>query len=234
MVHKKEEGAYHCIETLTEEMPGFLSPGRDLPLLLIPEYSGINKAQRIPERSKTAHRKPPVKCFLTLVFKSTHSTHPLSLCDEPRRAESLFLAQVSSAVLGDSSRWVSWQRDRETEKGIVRGRETERQRQRDRDTETETETQRQRHRDREMETETQRWRQRDRDGDREMETERHRDGDRDTEAETQRQRDGDREKETERHRDGDRETETQRQRQRHRDRDTEMERERQRWINWRT
>ena len=194
MVHKKEEGAYHCIETLTEEMPGFLSPGRDLPLLLIPEYSGINKAQRIPERSKTAHRKP-VKCFLTLVFKSTHSTHPLSLCDEPRRAESLFLAQVSSAVLGDSSRWVSWQRDRETEKGIVRGRETGRQRQRDRDTETETETQRQRHRDREMETERRRQR------DTEMETERQRHRDRDTETETQRwrqrDRDGDREMETE-------------------------------------
>ena len=38
MVHKKEEG--------------------------IPEYSGINKEERIPDRSKTAHRKPPVKCFL--------------------------------------------------------------------------------------------------------------------------------------------------------------------------
>ena len=44
--------------------PGFLSPGRGLPLLLIPEYSEINKEQRIPDRSKTAHRKPPVKCFL--------------------------------------------------------------------------------------------------------------------------------------------------------------------------
>ena len=46
-------------------MPGFLSPGKGLPLLLITEYSGINKEQRIPDRSKTAHRKPPVKCFLT-------------------------------------------------------------------------------------------------------------------------------------------------------------------------
>ena len=52
MVHKKEEGTYHCIEKLTKEMPGFLSPGRGLPLLLIPEYP--------------AHRKPPVKCFLTI------------------------------------------------------------------------------------------------------------------------------------------------------------------------
>ena len=61
MVHKKEEGTYHCIEKLMKEMPGFLS----LSLLLIPEYSVINKEQRIPDRSKTARRKPPVKCFLT-------------------------------------------------------------------------------------------------------------------------------------------------------------------------
>ena len=40
MVHKKEEGTYHCIEKLTKEMPGFLSSGRGLSLLLIPEYSG--------------------------------------------------------------------------------------------------------------------------------------------------------------------------------------------------
>ena len=66
MVHKKEEGTYHHIEKLTKEMPGSLSPGRGLPLLLIPEYSGINKEQRIPDRSKTAHRTPPVKCFLTV------------------------------------------------------------------------------------------------------------------------------------------------------------------------
>ena len=49
-----------------KEMPGSLSPGRGLPLLLIPKYSRINKEQRIPDRSKTAHRKPPVKCFLTI------------------------------------------------------------------------------------------------------------------------------------------------------------------------
>ena len=39
-------------------------PPERCPLLLIPEYSGINKGQRVPERSKTAHRKPLVKCFL--------------------------------------------------------------------------------------------------------------------------------------------------------------------------
>ena len=68
MVHKKEEGTYDCIEKLMKEMPGFLSPRK------IPEYSGINKEQRIPNRSKTAHRKPPVKCFLTLVY-SEDSDH---------------------------------------------------------------------------------------------------------------------------------------------------------------
>ena len=49
MVHKKEEGTYHRIEKLTKEMPGFLSPGKGVPLLLIPEYSGINKDQKIPD-----------------------------------------------------------------------------------------------------------------------------------------------------------------------------------------
>ena len=49
-------------------MPRFLSPGKGVPLLLIPEYLGINKGQRVPDRSKTAHRKPLVKCFLTLIL----------------------------------------------------------------------------------------------------------------------------------------------------------------------
>ena len=66
MVHKKEEGTYHHIEKLTKEVPGFLSPGKALTILLIPEYSGINKGQRIPDSSKTTHRKPPIKCFLTI------------------------------------------------------------------------------------------------------------------------------------------------------------------------
>ena len=68
MVHKKEEGTYHRFEKLTKEMPGSLSPGRGLPLLSIPEYSGINKEQRVSDRSKTAHRKPPVKCFLICIY----------------------------------------------------------------------------------------------------------------------------------------------------------------------
>ena len=72
MVHKKEEGTYHHIETLMKEMPGFLSPGRGLLPFLIPEYSGINKEQRIPDRSKTAHRKPPVKCFLTTYHRPSY------------------------------------------------------------------------------------------------------------------------------------------------------------------
>ena len=55
------------MEKLTKEIHAFLSPGSSLLLHLIPEYSEINKGQRIQERSKTAHRKPPVKCFLTRV-----------------------------------------------------------------------------------------------------------------------------------------------------------------------
>ena len=58
MVHKMEEGIYHRIEKLTKEMPGFLSRER--------LGSGINKEQRLPDRYKIAHRKPPVKCFLTI------------------------------------------------------------------------------------------------------------------------------------------------------------------------
>ena len=46
-------------------MPGFLSPWKGVPLLLIPEFSGIIKGQRVPDRSETARRKPLVKCFLT-------------------------------------------------------------------------------------------------------------------------------------------------------------------------
>ena len=46
---KREEGTYHHNEKLTKEMPGFLSPGKGVPLFLIPEYSGINKGQRIPD-----------------------------------------------------------------------------------------------------------------------------------------------------------------------------------------
>ena len=56
-------------------MPGFLSPGKGGPLLLVPEYSGINKGQRFPDRSITAHEKPPVKCFLTVnSFEPFHVT----------------------------------------------------------------------------------------------------------------------------------------------------------------
>ena len=47
-------------------MPGFLSPRKGVPLFLNPEYSGTNKGQRVPDRSKAAHRKHLVKCFLTL------------------------------------------------------------------------------------------------------------------------------------------------------------------------
>ena len=64
-------------------MPVFLSPGKGMPLLLgkgmslllIPEYSGINKGQRFPDRSITAKGKPPVKSFLTDLHKTVdHKT----------------------------------------------------------------------------------------------------------------------------------------------------------------
>ena len=53
MVHKKEEGTYHHIEKLLKEMPGSLSPWERLFSPLIPEYSGINKEQRIPESGRS-------------------------------------------------------------------------------------------------------------------------------------------------------------------------------------
>ena len=43
-------------------------PQEGMPLLLIHEYSGVNKGQRVPDRSKTAHRKPFVKCFPTTIL----------------------------------------------------------------------------------------------------------------------------------------------------------------------
>ena len=72
------------MEKRTKEMHAFLSPGSSLPPLLIPEYLGINKEQRIHDRSKTAHRKPPVKCFLTLEdhISSTQSSILLKVIAE--------------------------------------------------------------------------------------------------------------------------------------------------------
>ena len=61
LAHKKEEDTCQCNEKCLDSS----APGKGVPLLLIPEYSGINKGQRVPDRSKTAHRKPLVKCFLT-------------------------------------------------------------------------------------------------------------------------------------------------------------------------
>ena len=63
---------HHRMEKPMKEMHAFLSPRSSLPLLLIPEYSGLNKEQRIHDRSKTAHRKPPVKCFLTVAQRVKH------------------------------------------------------------------------------------------------------------------------------------------------------------------
>ena len=77
-----EEGTYHHNEKLTKEMPGFLSPrkGRKgVPLTLIPEYSEINKGQRVPDRSKTAHGKPLVKRFLTVQLRFSSMSFMVSV-----------------------------------------------------------------------------------------------------------------------------------------------------------
>ena len=41
MAHEKEEGTYHRIEKLMKKMPGFLSPGKGMPLLLIPNIQEL-------------------------------------------------------------------------------------------------------------------------------------------------------------------------------------------------
>ena len=53
MVRNKEEGTCH----FTEKCLDSSAPGKGVPLLLIPEYSGINKGQRVPDRSKTARKE---------------------------------------------------------------------------------------------------------------------------------------------------------------------------------
>ena len=50
-----------------------------VPLLLIREYSGINRSQRVPDRTKTTHRKPLVKCFLTIDSRCEIPVHSLLL-----------------------------------------------------------------------------------------------------------------------------------------------------------
>ena len=76
LAHKKEEDTYH----LNEKCLDSLALGKGMPLLLIPEYSGINKGQRVPDRSKTAHGKPLVKCFLTSNLDAHQQTNGLGSC----------------------------------------------------------------------------------------------------------------------------------------------------------
>ena len=61
------------------------------------EYSGINKEQRIPDRSKTAHRKPPVKCFLT-VFFHTIRRKKFTICMKTKRP------RIAKAILRKKNR----------------------------------------------------------------------------------------------------------------------------------
>ena len=72
-------------------MPGFLSPRKGVPVLLIPKYSGINKGQRVPDRSKTAHRKSLVKCFLAGYNIQTDSYLEITKLKECLSCQNLFL-----------------------------------------------------------------------------------------------------------------------------------------------
>ena len=49
------------MEKPVKEMHVFLSPGSGLPTPLNPEYSGIGKGQRIPDRCKTAQPDPVIE-----------------------------------------------------------------------------------------------------------------------------------------------------------------------------
>ena len=78
-------------------------------LLLTPEYSGINKEQRIADRSKTAHRKPPVKCFLKQ-FGVIHTVEGFGIGNEAEVDVSLELScylydprNVGNLVSGSSA-----------------------------------------------------------------------------------------------------------------------------------
>ena len=44
-------------------MPGFLGPRKVVPLLLIPEYSGINKGQSIPDS-----KNKPISSYMVLTI----------------------------------------------------------------------------------------------------------------------------------------------------------------------
>ena len=57
VAHKKEEGTYHHNEKCLDSS----APGR-----ACLSSSFLNKGQSVPDRSKPAHRKPLVKCLLTL------------------------------------------------------------------------------------------------------------------------------------------------------------------------
>ena len=103
MVHKKEEDTYHHTETLMKEMLGFLSPGRGLPLLLIPEYSGINKEQRIPDRSKKHTGSLLLNAFLTIVEMSEEarlliSALPPPLCDQGGQVTVIISASIADYI----------------------------------------------------------------------------------------------------------------------------------------
>ena len=91
------------MEKLTKEMHGFLSPRKGLPLLLIPEYSGIKKEQRNHGGSKTAHRKPPDKCFLTNIHFNLWPIISWVVCIFDTELQELFICFGAAFLVGMSN-----------------------------------------------------------------------------------------------------------------------------------
>ena len=64
-------------------IPPWPQKGKGVPLLLIPEYSVINKGQRVPDRPKTAHtlkKYIDVKRHLEMTIKGQHFPQVLPRC----------------------------------------------------------------------------------------------------------------------------------------------------------
>ena len=81
MAPKKEKGTYHRNEKCLD------SSAHGKACLSIPEYSGINKGQRVPDRSKTTHKKPLVKCFQTFPNYMCFFLLAKNLCTQTMKGE---------------------------------------------------------------------------------------------------------------------------------------------------
>ena len=84
MAHKKEEGTYHrnekCLDSSALGKACLSS-------------SGINKGQRVPDRSKGAHRKPLVKCSLTVKGRNQALDPQFSFCNDSHYLTTVFLCK---------------------------------------------------------------------------------------------------------------------------------------------